>query len=1002
MYKKQFIGESYSLSQENIKINIFKNKIIDITNKNLKNVEPMIKIENIINTEKPKQIKKFISNNINVNANGNINVNKNTQPLLKLDNIPIEKIDYSKYLNNNTNYDKLIDMKKINVIVSWCFIPNWVIMYTFYLLEQKTFDKFPENINIIPITKFTNNITFEQLDRVKYINILEKCYQELFNVINNVTANIILYFINSQAYETFFKKYPNIPSNIKIIIWRDDLFTFNNIKFTNINNYKQQFDSKILDRCDVLLSPSIKYFENIQSKYLNKTKFYSYSLNEELYDKFNVKYEDKIDKILLSGETGHFVYKRRKQLSDNLNINLFEKIHRPKNKIDHSCVNTYAPMSNSHTGYYNTLSKYKACMMTIAEYPVDFLLGKFIEIFNANTIPIFDYTYELDKRLFLEPYDHYIPILNTHTNNFILQDSDYYRSFIDDKKIFNSIIENGKIVRKHFSLTNNREFLYKIFAEQFIIEKSLDTQIIQLDLTFEEFNIFLGQIEVFAENRTTKLKIINKKPTQTKILNLFYSKNMEIILGNNIHDALDVKKIIKINNTTDKYIINNYINEIPCIKNMFTNNNKLNKKVITVIFTNTNQYELVNQIVKLINNNDDNINCIVLSISQSKPENKSISHDLSDDIMYINNSMLNIIFTEKYSGFLKNCGAKNILLLQSNNKKLVNRIYNPFATHEITVTLNNNKFALYEMNKIVFIIYNIFNTNKNHTFSKIYANAKNALHDFINQEDLCKKYYYHGEFGYFHTIILGTLEKYFLKNKDKIVIQTYEDHAEILKLKFSNVHIEKIPLEKERDCHGSTALEKPIGYFDLAKSGEIKFQENLNFGGKLNYMSTPIKYVSENLQKKHFININNEKKYIAIFPRNRHGLFGKRNMSIDLFNAIENSLLNFFKRTNKNNYEIIIVGKKEEVNSAVLQKNYKFYDTIHEAIYLMNNKVELLIAPDSGYIDFAKNCGVKNIIMLYEGTHIKYHEVFNPFNTNFMTVDYAREFNRFDKLLEYL
>jgi hypothetical protein len=122
-------------------------------------------------------------------------------------------------------------------------------------------------------------------------------------------------------------------------------------------------------------------------------------------------------------------------------------------------------------------------------------------------------------------------------------------------------------------------------------------------------------------------------------------------------------------------------------------------------------------------------------------------------------------------------------------------------------------------------------------------------------------------------------------------------------------------------------------------------------------------------------------------------------MTIHLFNAIESALLKIFKKIKKD-YGIIILGKREEVNPQVLKKNYPLYDDMYQTIGLLRNHVKLLIAPDSGFIDLAKNCAVKNIIMVYEGDYLDYHNIFNPFKTNFQSIDYQKEFLCFDSIME--
>ena len=72
------------------------------------------------------------------------------------------------------------------------------------------------------------------------------------------------------------------------------------------------FKNDILEKCDLILTPSPIFFKNINSDYLNKTVFYFYGLdkNDPYFNKLKPFCERK-DKILLSGNISKKNYPSR-------------------------------------------------------------------------------------------------------------------------------------------------------------------------------------------------------------------------------------------------------------------------------------------------------------------------------------------------------------------------------------------------------------------------------------------------------------------------------------------------------------------------------------------------------------------------------------------------------------------------------------------------------------------------------------------------------------------
>lgn len=245
-------------------------------------------------------------------------------------------------------------------------------------------------------------------------------------------------------------------------------------------------------------------------------------------------------------------------------------------------------------------------------------------------------------------------------------------------------------------------------------------------------------------------------------------------------------------------------------------------------------------------------------------------------------------------------------------------------------------------------------------------------------------YYYYGEFGYFNTIVLAELSKYFLKNpKDKLTIKTYTDYAVILRLIFGNHYtVETVGLVNNRVFHDSI-------YGQL--SGELPLIDFLNCRKSLKDYEFTIKP----LKKIRFgseLYDNKYKQYeniICIFPRHRkmfqEGLdFEQRNMTKLMFDDCVTIVNDTFI---SKKYKIIIVGKKAEILENDYS-NFAMVDDINEMIYLLNN-CALLITPDSGFIDFAKNCSTKNILIVTNIGYQQYHTRYNPYGTQQYAINFS-------------
>jgi len=277
------------------------------------------------------------------------------------------------------------------------------------------------------------------------------------------------------------------------------------------------------------------------------------------------------------------------------------------------------------------------------------------------------------------------------------------------------------------------------------------------------------------------------------------------------------------------------------------------------------------------------------------------------------------------------------------------------------------------------------------------------------------EYYYTGQFGYFNTIILPLLRKY---NGPTLTIYTFLDYIYILNNlynnKFNYVEIPLVPLRIGHNCNENLSiktlypsLETLYSFSDLIdiSGNNTDLSNNLPFNDIIDAssniynppeFSTTINLVTDlsgNYTKYNvqtiLVNIyemsnfdfiktpitslidSSANNFICYFPRFRNSGnldtdWSLRNGSTDQIRSI----INFYK----NIYTIYIVGKE------VVQYNYNLSGVVRiidlePTIYYLRN-CKFLISNDSGFIDFAKNCGCPKVLILLPIN--QYHIQFTP------------------------
>lgn len=240
------------------------------------------------------------------------------------------------------------------------------------------------------------------------------------------------------------------------------------------------------------------------------------------------------------------------------------------------------------------------------------------------------------------------------------------------------------------------------------------------------------------------------------------------------------------------------------------------------------------------------------------------------------------------------------------------------------------------------------------------------------------KYHYFGEFGLLNTVILGLLTQYFNQYpNDILTIITYPDYCHILKLIFhNNIILEEYNTLLPCRLNHHEGKKKPKNIIDI-KRHSIALNNYLTTKLKINpTIAQPNIYGYINIPISNQIQLQPN---ICVFPRNRKQE-SFRNMSSQQFNLIINIC-----RKYHNNIDIIVLGHENETIELNNQNIIRISDIKNSITYLNNSK--LFIASDSGYIDFAKNCGCPNIVLISNKKKIiNYHFIFNPFNCIFNTI----------------
>ena len=292
-------------------------------------------------------------------------------------------------------------------------------------------DQFKRNNNLYSDHNYDINFCpFD--DCTQFCNSL---YKKMKSNKNHYVHSVFWMHLKIGSYVLTMKNFTNLLQDfhIKTIFWMDDLhFARGNMLFDERYKYS-----------DLIISPSTEYFENIKSPYLNKTKFLFYYFDEYFIEEYNpdITFNARKNKILLTGNISDSYNSRQQMLTNSYtHTHLYDVLTHPG----------YYNLTHKfyHKEYFNKLSEYKGSIVGLANHPLNFLLGKIIEVIGSGCIGFFEESPLYEEKLGLKPWIHYVPIEKNKYNQLNFENIAYHDLLISHhgKKIaqtaYNHIKEN--------------------------------------------------------------------------------------------------------------------------------------------------------------------------------------------------------------------------------------------------------------------------------------------------------------------------------------------------------------------------------------------------------------------------------------------------------------------------------------------------------------------------------------------------------------------------------
>jgi hypothetical protein len=257
------------------------------------------------------------------------------------------------------------------------------IINNFKILHQMKKQFLEKNIEMTSLLEFLPQY---KADNFLYDISVEQLHEELLKAMENIIPilpdisskyeKIIFLGFHPVSLAPFIKYYMELKKyeNIKIILWQDDLHAF----------FKTLESQKKLDYIDHIITPSPIYFKNTAAEYLSKTSFFFYSIDFSINDQYYIKWEDRLNKIILSGCVSKG-YPIRAIIRNEIEKNKkFREIsyflEKPRVKEYEYKGDKVLPYGDN---YYKELGKYRGAFFAYYLYPKNFNISS--SLFNPLT-----------------------------------------------------------------------------------------------------------------------------------------------------------------------------------------------------------------------------------------------------------------------------------------------------------------------------------------------------------------------------------------------------------------------------------------------------------------------------------------------------------------------------------------------------------------------------------------------------------------------------------------
>jgi hypothetical protein len=236
-------------------------------------------------------------------------------------------------------------------------------------------------------------------------------------------------------------------TNIKKVVWLDDLHYFANFvdrKGVSIQKFSEKYRCLELDMVDYLISPSLKYFKNLGiDEHDNKLVDLFYMLNYDYFEVIDNDYDNREDKIILSGEVNNGYpirkeFKMLKEKSSDFESMIYHLVHPGYSDNEHM----------TEMNFYSKLTNFKGAFVGHYSFPLDFALAKHIEVLMCGCLGFFERNDILKSQLGLEEFVHYIPC--TDENGELIKDFNFYMDWIKSEEGKRISIKGSEYVRDRF------------------------------------------------------------------------------------------------------------------------------------------------------------------------------------------------------------------------------------------------------------------------------------------------------------------------------------------------------------------------------------------------------------------------------------------------------------------------------------------------------------------------------------------------------------------------